>query len=84
MVKALELYRQALVAARAFPVVSVRRKLRYNIRELFELNRNVSGPERGRLLQEGEQHVQTLKELSLLDAPTKALLFGVPGRNLRC
>ena len=56
------LYRRLLRDARKFPVKPIRRKLAYNYREMFDLYREESDPQKiGQLLEDGEAAIRVLK-----------------------
>ena len=56
------LYRRLLRDIRKFPVKPIRRKLAYNYREMFDLYREESDPQKlGQLLENGEAAIRILK-----------------------
>ena len=62
--KPIYLYRELLRDARAFPLAPIRRKLEYNYREMFDLHRPVSCPEKQEeLLGDGKAALRVLRWL---------------------
>ena len=67
--RALSLFRQALRVLRAVPVPVVRRKLAYNVRELFDIYRAAPPSRMPELLADAEHDLQLIREI----------LAGTPG-----
>jgi hypothetical protein len=72
----LHLYRALLREANKFPVVTLRAKLRHNIRDFFELYRYETDINYIRqLLSDGERDLALLKSFDQLDTATLERLF---------
>lgn len=82
---AIWLYRRLLRDARAFPVPPIRRKLEYNYKEMFVLQRDEKDPERlQELMKAGEAALRVLRWMrhlpqvsSQLDLKLSVCLLGI-------
>lgn len=60
---AIALYRQSLRVLRDLPVAAVRRKMAYNIRELFEIYKDAPPHKIEEVIQDGKRDLQLLREI---------------------
>ena len=61
--KAVALYRQSLRVIRDIPVLAVRRKMAYNIRELFEIYKEAPSTKIEEVIQDGTRDLTLLREI---------------------
>lgn len=61
--KALSLYRQSLRTIRAIPVPAVRRKMAYNIRELFDIYKEAPSSKVSEVIEDGIHDLSLLSEI---------------------
>jgi len=61
--RAIVLYRQSLRVLRDFPVPAVRRKMAYNIRELFAIYKDAPPHKIEEVIQDGKRDLELLREI---------------------
>ena len=72
----LKFYREAMLFAKNFPVVKLREKLARNVREVYELYKAESNPEKiQRLICNGRDDIQLLKDLTSVSPELTESLF---------
>ncbi|KAI9592176.1 hypothetical protein BDF19DRAFT_452583 [Syncephalis fuscata] len=74
--QAIALYRAALRTCDTFPIPSLRSKLKYNVRDLFDLYRHETEPKRiATLIENGQADLRVLTDFNRIDKPTLECLF---------
>lgn len=61
--RAIALYRQSLRVLRDLPVPAVRRKMAYNIRELFDIYKDAPPNKIDEVIQDGKRDLELLREI---------------------
>lgn len=61
--RAIALYRQSLRVLRDLPVPAVRRKMAYNIRELFDIYKDAPPNKIEEVIQDGKRDLELLREI---------------------
>ena len=72
---AIRLYMQLLRQINKFPVIEMRSKLKFNLREMYDIHKREQNPDNlNKLLEDGENH---LKLLTLLNNADKNVILSI-------
>lgn len=73
---AIRLYMQLLRQINKFPVIEIRSKLKYNLREMYDIHKRELNPENlNKLLEDGENHLKLLQLLNNADKDVVMSIF---------